>query len=697
MGTTESVLIDPETDAAAGDSSSLPQQPETHARMTENSSDRTNPVPSSPAHMVNHRRRPLPPQHPSPDQRGARKPHVREQADRNVFQMHGLVLGLFKSGKRTLLQRLDGKEPDFFTSRTRTAGGDLDTRDEATGITTDARYQVPPQLPAFDKAIQLHVRASKKIVDTNIDSLDFAVILIDPRHDRSKVQKYFSKRVRELVRLLYGDGQRRRKPLCLIVLRNFCDLIQDENEGSLISISDLTMWTLEVLQDASILMETEPLLQCIDTSLLNCYGLSALHHFIYQVYLQRKRYDLQPEWDRIGAAIEESRSKTATLVVPYGKYLSNVERLLHTSSQNSEATPSSSSVGRRGRNDDETATTSASTGTPGGRRQIVLPHREEPQSARSRTQSGGSSSTLPSIQQSIDHAKDALEAFLESDSDDDEHENYAAIGNQNAIKKESVDDESEEDFYLDESGNGDPSSDAAEAVTPEVNPVGDVVAASLESADMSVTEAIASLVIPVEDAEDGTTANEATEQHTDNEPPADDDPVVKRSEAKDSNNDDTVDAQVNKKDDELNEQASESDSEFYIEEGDDATAADDVDEHPEAPERSDTELSSAKGAVHAEQIASTTKDVPVFDTPSANSPRGDVDASPPSNTFVPSAPPAPTSEISDAARAAIALAQQEFERLMRQEEDATADRPEKKKKKEKKSGSKKEKKSKDRN
>jgi hypothetical protein len=610
--------------------------------------------------------------------------------------MNGLVLGLSKSGKRTLLQRLEGKEPNFLATKTHAARDDLGSRDEATGISTDARYQVPPHLPAFDKAIHLQVYASRKIVDINNGSFDFAVILIDPRHERSKVQKYLSKRIRELIRLLG-----RRKPLCLIVLRNFCDLIQHANEDALISMSDLTMWTLEVLQDSSMFVETSPLLQCIDTSLLNCYGLSALHHFIYQAYVQRKRYDLQPEWDRMGAAIEESRSKTATLIVPYDEYLSNVERLLYTSSQNSEATPSSSSVGRpqQGRNDDETATTSVSTGTPGGRRRILLPLREESQPARSRTQSGGSSSTLPSIQQSIDHAKDALEAFLESDSDDDE--NCATMGKHSPMKEESENDASEEDFYLDESGNGDSSSDAADPLVKEMKhveptssrPVSNSATApdpnqrpmSSESPDEIIREGFVNPVLPVEIVEGDTSPNASpVANHAESEAISGD-PIDERADDS-SNRSDTLEAQLSKKGDDPKDRDSESDSEFFVEENGATTSADALGHHRGAEK--DAEMAIPSVAHDDEtQTTSSTENVPVMETAETLAPS--------STNMVPDVPAAPVSEISDAARAAVALAQQEFERLMREDNDATVDQPEKKKKKkEKRSGSKKEKKSK---
>jgi hypothetical protein len=212
-------------------------------------------------------------------------------------------------------------------------------------------------------------------------------------------------------------------------------------------------------------IETPPLLQCSDTSLLNCYGLSTLHHFIYQAYLQRKRYDLQQELYNVDEAVSQSSQEISTLVVPYDEYVSQVERLLkHSTTSHTSQTPvmssnSSNSAGRyrTGRNDDETATTATSSGAGDGRRRIVLPYTQQQnrdeQQSRVRTMSGGSSSTLPSAQQSIDNAKDALEAFLESDDSDERNEDPVPIARRQSKKKRDDDDDSDDDFYFDESGN----------------------------------------------------------------------------------------------------------------------------------------------------------------------------------------------------------------------------------------------------
>jgi hypothetical protein len=478
MGTTESILLDTEEAVVDATVEAVNTRPSPH--LYPQQQQRTAASSSSPPTINRHR--PLSQSSASARAVGQQPQHqdhsnyVPRRA--NQFQLNGIVLGLSNSGKRTLLQRLEGKEPEFkvSTSRTSITTGDVNSmtqEDETETHTIIARYQAPPHLPSFDTNIQLHVHASRKIIDKTID-YDFFVILVNPRYDRIKIRKYLSKRLHDILRIQGCDRAKssslqhdRRKPLCLMLLRNFQDMIHNvEDNTTVTSIADMTMWTMEVLQDFSNI-ETPPLLQCSDTSLLNCYGLSTLHHFIYQAYLQRKRYDLQQELYNVDVAVSQSSQEASTLVVPYDEYVSQVERLLkHSTTSHTSQTPvmssnSSNSAGRyrTGRNDDETATTATSSGAGDGRRRIVLPYAQQQnrdeQQSRVRTMSGGSSSTLPSAQQSIDNAKDALEAFLESDDSDEGNEDPVPIARRQSKRTsdDDDDDDSDDDFYFDESGN----------------------------------------------------------------------------------------------------------------------------------------------------------------------------------------------------------------------------------------------------
>lgn len=378
------------------------------------------------------------------------------------FELHGLVLGLSRSGKRTLLQRLEGKEPVFHVPRNSKRDGDLDSASKSEESTiASAPYQAPPHLPTFDEQIQLHVQASKK-VSKNAPAADFYVILIDPRHDRTKLGKYLAKSLHSALRAQgYGRDATspNKRPFCLCLLRNFRDLIPEINAAAAdcvatVSESDLTSWTMEILQEYNNPDLEMLLLQCTNTSLLNCFGLGTLHHFIYQAYVQRKQYDAEQALLRLQEAATRSRHE-APETVSYEEYLADIDRQATNGgpSEGGGGSRRSHNSGRLVRNDDETTATTATTSSGGaGRRKIIIPvaqdHEDNTSSRhqRLRAASGESSSTLPSVQQSLDNAKDALEAFLESDSDDSHH----ARRRQDMGSEQ--DDTDEEDFVYDDAG-----------------------------------------------------------------------------------------------------------------------------------------------------------------------------------------------------------------------------------------------------
>ena len=507
MGTTESIFADTETEVSS------PAPPLPSASTSPSASlrrRRPRNTPSSDPSTISH------PQQKQALQQPTKSAPVRRQS---FFQLNGIVLGMSKSGKRTLLQRLEGKEPDFLD----TAANRQNDDNEAV-VVVNAPYQPSLHLPKFNQneTIQLHVQAMKKISshkhqekdsnDMNTEKNDdfhFYVILINPRHDRTKVRKYITKRFHDILRLqgymknndtmdapspMTASGSGR--PFCVSLLRNFCDRIQNippESIDSIIQISDLTMWTMEVLGEYPEMMENvriPPLLQCIDTSLLNCYGLSALHHFIYQSYVQNKQYIVQKELFQIEEAISMSRQEATSFVVPYDEYIENIEPLLQGSAASTSTTiPSSnnsagSSIALSANRPVDNVTTTAGIGGANGntnninRRSIIntqypshpndqnrkTKRQSHPPSSRndqyppdpprSRTMSGETStSTIPSIQQTLDHAKDALEAFLESDSDDDvedEEEEKQRLNRTKEHEKDDDDSDGDEDFYLDE-------------------------------------------------------------------------------------------------------------------------------------------------------------------------------------------------------------------------------------------------------
>jgi hypothetical protein len=505
MGTTESIFLDPEEgEDHSRHRSSLPTAsldnsvPQTGQRRRVHVGSSTahrlsTGATSVPNELAGHPRRPPPsPNRPysSPlSQHAAEKEHVRRHNVKpsqddpyapSCFQLDGMIVGKAKSGKRTLLQRLEGKEPQFSISRTtpRRRNGDMESikSDDVDSLeTVTAPYQAPVNLPTFDAMIQLQVSASTKAV-RKTGTHDFYVVLIDPRHDRSKIQKFLTKTLQSVLRAqgyqsamentndTSAESVVTRRPFCLCLLRNFGDLVLDAHnntastnggsEREISTDSDLTTWTMDVLSNYT-LDESLMQLQCATVSLYNCYGLGVLHHFIYQAYLHRKRYDANVQLRHMNEALTQSK-RDAPATVSYQQYLEDMEQLLQNQSVTASNRPNpvgsaaqsveSSSTSIRG-DDDETATTATSSGvaaTASSRRQIIAPPRSSHPQQQQRdnvsplrtntnanprqaaSASWGDSSSQPTLaslqQQPNDHAKEMLEAFLESDSSDDGNE-----------------------------------------------------------------------------------------------------------------------------------------------------------------------------------------------------------------------------------------------------------------------------------
>jgi hypothetical protein len=199
------------------------------------------------------------------------------------------VLGLTGSGKRTLLQRLEGKDP--FAATGPDGSNEQHDDDDTRGITVP--YQPPQNVTVWDR-IQLHValKPSKDVTS------DFSVILINPRHDAKSLQPYISRLVSMLI-----QQRERNKPLCLCFLLNFRDLQGDRYAR--IQCDTVEKWAFEIVRHHH-LNENQVILQCTTTSLKNCYGLSTLHHFIYRSYLVHKETELEERLREVQRSLKES-------------------------------------------------------------------------------------------------------------------------------------------------------------------------------------------------------------------------------------------------------------------------------------------------------------------------------------------------------------------------------------------------------
>ena len=174
----------------------------------------------------------LPSQTQSPA--GSRPRPIRRPRPGPVVTLNGLVLGLTGSGKRTLLQRLEGKDPFAVASTDGSNNEQHDDEDSPRGITVP--YQPPQNATVWDR-IQLHVE-----LKPNKDvAADFSVILINPRHDAKSLQPYISRLVSMLI-----QQRDRNKPLCLCFLLNFRDLQGDRYAR--IQCDTVEKWALEIVK-----------------------------------------------------------------------------------------------------------------------------------------------------------------------------------------------------------------------------------------------------------------------------------------------------------------------------------------------------------------------------------------------------------------------------------------------------------------
>jgi hypothetical protein len=331
--------------------------------------------------------------------------------------LHGCVLGLSKSGKSSLLERFQGREPK--TKNSSKASSHNHSAQQQTAVaepdheeTIEIPYKAPADAPTWHDRIRLHVKASKKVPSTTTssknvnekeedaatatDRIDFYILVIDPRCQppqkktttktkpttAEKTQKYLTKVLRAAVK----RQQRHDAPLCFCILRSFRDAISvdgdgdgDEDGNNAIQTADLTGWTLECLAslpDLTVVDSNQLLLQTFDVSLIDCYGLTQLHQFIYQSYAMYQIRQLQRQ-------MEQAVMAQRTVVQPQPSYREFCRDHVATA-----GTPV------------ENRSTTSST-KPGSRRAIM------PQPP-------------PAVEKQPNNlaSKNALEAFLESDDED---------------------------------------------------------------------------------------------------------------------------------------------------------------------------------------------------------------------------------------------------------------------------------------
>jgi hypothetical protein len=402
----------------------------------------------------------VPQQHVSVDgARVARRPKRRSRAgtDSNLPPkiLNGLVLGRPSSGKRTLLERLKGKDP--FLNQD---GWNISTVDQSEEEVSSALvpYQAPSGSPLWDR-LQIKVRLSNEVL---LESrIDFVVVMIHPRHDFNQLQSYLQQLISGLVKYfelsqrnqIDGVGQIGKSALSLCFLLNFRDLEQKPQDQG-IQEAEVKQCVLGILQQYSDRLPNKEqlLLEFSTTSLFNCYGLSALHHFIYRSYLRLKQNELEQMLIEVGL---QSTKHQETPRVEYKEFLKILESSKAVESKKSRPSQPQGevqSVVGRPNPADTIPTREALLKTQTSSQQERLESRKDPNQTKRHIIANRAIEPLkPTVTSppTYQSAQDALEAFLASD--DEEEESYTPNPKGKA-RSGYISSDDDDDFFYNEAG-----------------------------------------------------------------------------------------------------------------------------------------------------------------------------------------------------------------------------------------------------
>jgi hypothetical protein len=317
----------------------------------------------------------------------------------------GIILGLPSSGKRTLLKRLEGKDPFHGPS----CNNSIDDEDKRFNDNKRTRrilvpYNAPG--PTWGERIQLQVEIRGDVPD----DLDFGIIMLNPDQDPDQLKIY-------LLRILSFLLTRQFISICILL--NF----RDKQSTPQVSEEDVKMWIQDVpMTNLSGSSTYIGLHKTIVTSLKNCYGLASLHTFIYQSYLSRKQQRLEAQLKEVEKASQMIDNINED--VSYEDFVV----LLNRSSSNDPLTKSEIPI--------ESSKNPALT---------PIPRRTFHQNLKINSQQNSkifSSKRLGNVQ--------TLEEFFADDDDTDEICASQGIGKSSS--QTSDDDEDEDDFYYDDMG-----------------------------------------------------------------------------------------------------------------------------------------------------------------------------------------------------------------------------------------------------
>lgn len=396
-------------------------------------------------------------------------------------------------GKRTLLQRLQGNDPYA-----------PDAANDQVPASVTIPYLPPTGMPTWNR-IQLQVGRVNSD-EQALPKVDFVVVLIRPTNEHSleDIQSHTLHVVRSyLQHLEYSRNDPPkdendnsggvRLSVCICIMINFRDLLQDDHETNS-RVQELEQHLESFLRNTLKLYaipKDRLLLQFISTSLLNCYGLNRLHNFIYRTYLQKKQEALEAQLRAVTLQIQNTAEPEFVSYTDFVKLLAPLEQSNednNNDNDNNRAPPPSQKTrqpsSRQRGEPPEQQTSEQKVGSskahPDTRESA---HHQQPVSKSSRRGAkaaehsphdngiesprgggrGGRRQLYPHAQQSARVGKDALEAFLASDSSDEDRPKMKKKKQRAKPKKKDkktvssrhpVDssDDDDDDFFYDESG-----------------------------------------------------------------------------------------------------------------------------------------------------------------------------------------------------------------------------------------------------
>ena len=437
---------------------------------------------------------------PQQQQLGAKRSSKRA-SNKPICRMEGLVVGGALTGKHSLLQRLEGKDP--FAKGEKKADNDGSGQKKKSEILIP--YKPPPKTRLPDR-ILLHIQSSLPSSDVQERPTNFVVILINPLRDWEDIKTYT---LQIIVHLLAVWGYRpneqqqqqqreprnneeiksdddlpQKHPICICFLFNFRDAVEEHTIRSPdIKLPQLSEFKnlVQVIFDKIIprnIQERNCVLSFGSTSMRNCYGLNILHHFIYRCYLLRKKIDLERQL----YAINEAQRRAPLLeptIASYKEFLNIVE-----SPSNDDEEPVMESTAKVEGSEntqnlpDKRKGKTKKSATPDSA-PLPRPEREpkETSSAQIRSRQAetkepvrlsqrgpnGSTRRVYGAKEPVRVGMDALEAFLASDDEEEDQKRMSKKEkkkkkkrNREQSKKQALmqtsSDDDDDDFFFDESG-----------------------------------------------------------------------------------------------------------------------------------------------------------------------------------------------------------------------------------------------------